>query len=151
MAMPPFLSTVVNRLDAKGRVSVPATFRQILSQENLQGVYCIPSFVAPALEAFGAALLTQAEARLAKYDPLFSSEYDDEAYAILGRAQFLKLDDEGRITVPSDLIEHTGITDRVCFVGLGTKFQIWDPLKFEDDRLKRIERARSRRSSGAPQ
>jgi len=36
---------------------VPAQFRQILSQDGLQGVYCIPSFSAPALEAFGAAML----------------------------------------------------------------------------------------------
>jgi MraZ protein len=146
--MQAFLSTAVNRLDAKGRVSVPASFRQILSQESLQGLYCIPSFSAPALEAFGAAMLAQAEARLAKYDPLFSPEYDDEAYAVLGRTQFLKFDDEGRITMPSDLIDHAGITDRVCFIGLGTKFQIWDPVKFEDDRHRRVERARSRRVAG---
>jgi MraZ protein len=151
VAIQPFLSTVINRLDAKGRVSVPASFRQILTQENLQGVFCIPSFSAPALEAFGAAMLAQAEARLAKYDPLFSPEYDDEAYAVMGRTQFLKFDDEGRMTLPTDLIEHAGIADRVCFIGLGTKFQIWDPVKFEDDRQRRIERARARRSAGAPQ
>ena len=49
----PFVSTTVNKLDAKGRVSVPAPFRQILAQQNLHGLYCIPSFVSPALEAFG--------------------------------------------------------------------------------------------------
>jgi MraZ protein len=99
-AVPPFVSTVVNRLDAKGRVSIPAAFRQILAQQNLNGVYCIPSFAQPALEAFGETLLAQFQQRLDKYDALFSEEYDDEAQAVLGRAQFLKFDDEGRVTLP---------------------------------------------------
>ena len=51
--MQPFVSTVVNKLDAKGRVSVPASFRQILAAQNLRGIYCIPSFVHPALDGFG--------------------------------------------------------------------------------------------------
>ena len=143
-----FLSTIVNRLDAKGRVSVPAAFRQVLAQENLQGFYCIPSLSGSALEAFGGAMLEKTEARLAQHDPLFSDEYDDEAYAVLGRAQFLKFDDEGRVTLPSDLAAHAGISERVAFIGLGTKFQIWDPGHFEDNRVKRIERARQRRAAG---
>ena len=34
----PFVSTTINKLDAKGRVSIPAPFRQILAQQNLHGV-----------------------------------------------------------------------------------------------------------------
>lgn len=146
--MQPFVSTVVNRLDAKGRVSVPAPFRQILAAESLQGVYCIPSISLPALEAFGQTMLTHTQERLGKYDPLFQAEYDDEAYAVLGRAQFLKFDDEGRVTLPSDLVEHAGIGERVAFVGLGVKFQIWDSARFEADQRARVERARARRAAG---
>ncbi len=72
----PFVSTIINKLDAKGRVSVPAPFRQILAQQNLRGVYCIPSFVSPALEAFGETLLAQVQERLKNFDPLFSEDYD---------------------------------------------------------------------------
>jgi MraZ protein len=147
-AVQPFVSTVVNRLDAKGRVSVPAPFRQILAQQNLQGVYCIPSFALPALEAFGETMLSQTQERLAKYDPLFNREYDDEAYAVLGRSQFLKFDDDGRVTLPADLIQHAGITERVAFIGLGVKFQIWDPVRFENDQKDLIDRARARRANG---
>jgi transcriptional regulator MraZ len=147
-AVQPFVSTVVNRLDAKGRVSVPAPYRQILAQQNLQGVYCIPSFSMPALEAFGETMLSQTQERLARYDPLFNPEYDDEAYAVLGRTQFLKFDDDGRVTLPADLIQHAGIGERVAFIGLGVKFQVWDPIRFEADQKQRIERARARRSNG---
>jgi MraZ protein len=142
----PFVSTVVNRLDAKGRVSVPAPFRQILASQNLAGVYCIPSFSLPALEAFGETMLAQTQERLSRYDPLFQAEYDDEAYAVLGRTQFLKFDDDGRVTLPADLIAHAGIAERIAFVGLGVKFQIWDPVRFEADHKARIERAKARRA-----
>ena len=144
--MPPFVSTFVNKLDAKGRVSIPAPYRQILAQQELGALYCIPSFVSPSLEAFGNTLLSQFQQRLDKYDPLFSDNYDDEAQAVLAAAQPLNFDDEGRVRLPDDLIAHAGITERVVFVGLGQKFQMWDPVRFEPVQRERIARARAART-----
>ena len=144
--MLPFVSTVVNKLDAKGRVSVPAPFRQILAQQNLRGVYCIPSFVSPALEAFGETLLAQFQERLRKFDALFSDDYDAQAQAVLGQTQFLNFDDEGRIRIPDELIAHAGITERVTFIGLDQKFQMWDPVRFEPVQKERLSRARAART-----
>ena len=146
--MQPFVSTIVNKLDAKGRVSIPAPFRQILAQQNLHGVYCIPSFVSPALEAFGETLLSQFQERLRKFDPLFSEDFDAQAHAVLGQTQLLNLDDEGRVRIPEDLLAHAGITERVLFVGLDIKFQIWDPTRFEPVQRERLARARAFRSGG---
>ncbi len=146
--MPPFVSTFTNKLDAKGRVSIPAPYRQILAQQEMGTLYCIPSFVSASLEAFGNTLLNQFQQRLDKYDPLFSENYDDEAQAVLAAAQPLNFDDEGRVRLPDDLIAHAGITDRVVFVGLGQKFQMWDPVRFEPVQRERIARARALRSSG---
>lgn len=143
--MQPFVSTVVNKLDAKGRVSVPAPFRQILAQQNLKGFYCFPSFVAPALEAFGESLLAEFQERLGKVDPLFSEDYDAQAQAVVGESQFLNFDDEGRVRLPDDLIAHAGIGERVCFVGMVKKFQLWEPERFEPIRRERIARARATR------
>ena len=146
--MSPFVSTFTNKLDAKGRVSIPAQYRQILAQQELGALYCIPSFVSPCLEAFGNTLLSQFTQRLGKYDPLFSENYDDEAQAVLAMAQSLNFDDEGRVRLPDDLIQHAGITERVVFVGLGQKFQMWDPVRFEPVQRERIARARTLRSAG---
>jgi MraZ protein len=147
----PFVSTVVNKLDAKGRVSVPAPFRQILAQQNLRGLYCIPSFVSPALEGFGETLLAQFQERLRRYDPLFSEDHDAEAQAVLGQTQFLNFDDEGRVRLPDEFIAHAGITERVSFVGLDTKFQLWDPVKFEPVQRERLARALAVRKGGISQ
>ncbi|MSP95211.1 MAG: hypothetical protein EXR00_08060 [Alphaproteobacteria bacterium] len=147
--MQPFVSTIVSKLDAKGRVSIPAPFRQILAQQNLRGVYCIPSFVAPALEAFGETLLADFQERLRKHDPLFSADHDIEAQAVLGNTQFLNFDDEGRVRLPDEFLAHAGITERMTFIGLDRKFQIWDPARFEPIQKERTARALAIRNSGA--
>jgi MraZ protein len=145
----PFVSTVVNKLDAKGRVSIPASFRQILAAQNLRGIYCIPSFAHPVIDAFGETLLSRFQERLQTHDPLFSEDYDAQAQAVLGNTQFLNFDDEGRVRLPDDLIAHARIAERVTFVGLGQKFQIWDPATFEPIQKERLARARVLRSGGA--
>jgi len=141
----PFVSTIINKLDAKSRVSVPAPFRQILAQQSLRGFYCFPSFVSPALEAFGEDLLADFQKRLGAVDPLFSEDYDAQAQAVVGETQLLNLDDEGRVRLPDEFLAHAQIKDRVLFVGMIQKFQIWDPERFEPIRLARIARARATR------
>ena len=145
----PFVSTTVNKLDAKGRVSVPAPFRQILALQNLRGFYCFPSFVSPSLEGFGETLMAEFQARMGSVDPFFSEDYDAQAQAVVGESQFLNFDDEGRVRLPDEFIAHAGIKDRVSFVGMIQKFQIWDPDGFEPVRLARIARARATRIGGA--
>lgn len=145
----PFVSTLVNRLDAKGRVSVPAPFRQILTQQGTQGLYCIRAIAHPALDAFGDTLNAEFQDRLSSLDPIFDDDYDAQAQTMFGASHFLSFDDEGRVRIPDALIAFTGITERVTFVGLGRKFQIWDPARFEPVERARLERARALRRGAA--
>lgn len=144
--MQPFVSTVINKLDAKGRVSVPAPFRQILAAQDTLGIYCFPSFSAPAIEAFGTALIAEVQARLDSLDPFFSEQHDARAQAILAASQFLAFDDEGRVVLPEAFIAHAHIEERVAFIGLGRKFQLWDPERFAPIERMRLELARKSRS-----
>ncbi len=48
-----FLSTFVNKIDKKGRISVPASFRQALAQQSFQGVVVFRSYKFPAIEGMG--------------------------------------------------------------------------------------------------
>jgi len=122
----PFMSTVMGSLDSKGRVCIPATYRHILAAQNTAGVYICPSFVDPALEAFGQSLLDNVHARLATHDPFFSTAIDDQATALNARTQMLVADEQGRVRLPDAMIAHAGLKDRVVFVGKAQKFQIWD-------------------------
>jgi MraZ protein len=124
-----FLSSAINRIDAKGRVSVPAPFRTIVQQRGYSDLYAIRQLEIPALDVGGPDLLDRFEERIAQEDPLMR-EADDLAYFYYGDGAFLKLDQDGRITVSDFIREHTGISSEVAFVGKGSVFQMWEPEKF---------------------
>lgn len=145
----PFISTVTGTLDSKGRVCIPAPFRHLLAAQSTEGVLICPSFFEPALEAFGATVLATFNHRLASLDPFFSSSHDDQAYAVLAATQQLPLDEQGRVRLPDAMIEHAGLAGGVVFVGMGQKFQIWNPEKLAPIQAQRLERARAARDGGA--
>lgn len=121
-----FVSTYTMRLDAKGRVSIPASFRSVLARDGFEGLYCHPALDRPALDAGGNALLTEIETLIERYPP-YSEEREQFAAALYGRSETLKPDSEGRIILSENLKVHVGVTDTASFVGLGHKFQIWEP------------------------
>lgn len=137
----PFISTMTGTLDGKGRVCIPAPFRDILTAQNTAGVYICPSFSEPALEGFGDHVLQRFHASQAEKDPFFSPDFDDMAFAVLSMTQSLPRDENGRVRLPDELIAHAGLKDRVTFIGMGPKFQIWEPERFAVMRAERLKRA----------
>ena len=123
-----FLSSAVNRIDAKGRVSVPAYFRAVVQRRGYQELYALKALDRPALDVGGLDLLDRYEARIAMEDP-FLQTADDMSFFVHGDSDFLKLDQDGRITVTDFIREHTGIATEVAFVGRGTFFQMWEPSR----------------------
>ena len=141
----PFMSTVMGSLDSKGRVCIPAPFRQVLAAQNTAGVYVYPSFFENALEGFGQVAVDALNARLAALDPFLSPAHDDTARAIVARTQLLPTDDGGRVRLPDAMIAHAGLKDRVAFVGLSQKFQIWDADAFTAAEAQSIARLKAQR------
>ncbi len=130
-----FLSTTLNKLDKKGRVSVPASFRAGLVGQDFQGVVLFRSSTLPALEGFDWATMSELSKRLDHFD-LFSESQDDLATAIFGDSVALSFDQDGRIVLPEVLMVHANLKDEVAFVGLGRKFQIWHPKALEARRAE---------------
>lgn len=121
-----FVSNFTNKLDAKGRVSIPAPFRGILAADGFEGLYCFPSPHGPAIDAGGNRLLGKIEGLLDGLQPL-SADYDRMSAALYGASEILKIDGEGRIMLSDTIRAYTGITTHAAFVGLGFKFQIMAP------------------------
>lgn len=121
-----FLSTHINKVDKKGRVSVPAQFRAELAGESFQGIVLFRSHAHDALEGFAWSYMQEISRRLENFD-LFSAEQDDLATTVFGETVQLPFDGDGRIVLPADLIEFAGLSERAAFVGLGNKFQLWEP------------------------
>ncbi len=125
-----FLSHAVNRIDAKGRVSVPAHFRSVVQKRGYSELYALRALDVAALDVGGMDLLDRYEQRIALEDP-FLQTADDMSFFCHGDGAFLKLDQDGRITVNDFIREHTGISSEIAFVGRGHFFQMWEPRRFD--------------------
>ncbi len=144
-----FVSHFTNRLDAKGRVSIPASFRAVLARDGFEGLYCIKSSHCDAVDAGGNDLLAQIEKRSEAFAKL-SPDHDALAVALFGSSENPKIDGDGRMTISDMIREHTGITDQVTFVGLKYKFQIWEPEKFREYSAEAQKRALAMLSGQTP-
>jgi len=142
-----FLSTFVNKVDRKGRVSVPANFRAALAQQTFSGVVAVPSLTLPAIEGSGIDRFERFAAGLDDSLNPLSDEHDDLSKAIFGTAHQLPFDGEGRIILPAALLEHAHIGEHAAFVGQGPSFQIWEPDAFAAYQTEAVERAKSGRGS----
>ena len=137
-----FFSTYVNKVDRKGRVSVPATFRSTLAANRYPNqIVVFPSFRLPALECTGSDRMEEMQERIESLEQ-FSEEHENLSQ-LFADAHPLLVDGEGRVILPERLKEHASITADVAFVGLGATFQLWDPARYAAHRA--AGRARARR------
>jgi len=137
-----FLSTYVNKIDRKGRVSVPAAFRAALIAISAKGIVAYRAVKLAAIEASG---LDRAEDLSRRIDRLPElSDERDALSAILGDLQPLDFDGEGRIVLPADLSRHASLSDAAVFVGRGPTFQIWEPERFRQHQEEMRARIRER-------
>lgn len=137
-----FVGRYVNRIDKKGRVSVPKPFREALASQSFSGLYTYPLFKFNAFEACDEEFMTRLSDSLEDL-PMFSDEQDDLSF-ILESAHRLPFDPEGRIALPKDVLKTTGIAGQVLFVGRGRRFQIWEPKSYDANRGEAFDRARAR-------
>ena len=129
-----FLSTYENKLDKKGRVSVPASFRNYLSNVGYNGIICFPSFNNQSIEAWPQDRIEKISNAIDSLNP-FEDKKDYFATSILSESINLQFDSEGRILITEKLLRHAKIKNSVLFVGQGNTFQIWEPTNFEKFRV----------------
>ncbi|HUX80306.1 MAG TPA: division/cell wall cluster transcriptional repressor MraZ [Alphaproteobacteria bacterium] len=136
-----FLSTFINKLDKKGRVSVPAPFRLALTGQTFQGIVAFRSYKFSAIEGMGIDRMQRLSDSVDQLD-LFSEAQDDLTATIFADAHMLAFDGDGRVMFPQALLEHAKIQDSVAYVGHGATFQIWNPEAFEvhqNEARKRVQ------------
>lgn len=138
-----FLSTYINKIDRKGRVSVPSSFRAALAHQPA-GVVVFKSYTLPALEAYHMDRMKALSESLDQLD-LFSETQEDLAAALFADAQHLTWDQEGRILIPDSFRVFAQLEESVAFVGRGATFQLWNPARFEKHQEEARERIRSKK------
>ena len=141
-----FLSTYENKLDKKGRVSVPASYRSYLSNIGYNGIICYPSFNNPCVEAWPQDRIEKISNAIDTLNP-FEEKKDYFATSILAESINLQFDSEGRIQISPKLLKHTKIKNSMLFVGQGKTFQIWEPALFEKFRANARKKSNINRAS----
>jgi len=141
-----FLSSYENKIDKKGRVSVPATFRSHLSSMGYSGFISYPSFNHLALEACSQDRIEKLSNTIDTLNP-FEEKRDYFATSILSESINLQFDTEGRVSLTDKLLKHAKIKNNILFVGLGKTFQIWSPKNFEKFKIVARKKAFQNRSN----
>ena len=126
-----FLSSYENKIDKKGRVSVPATFRSHLNSMGYNGFITYPSFNHSALEACSQDRIEKLSNTMNSLNP-FEEKRDFFATSVLSESENLQFDTEGRVSISAKLLNHAKIKNNVLFIGLGKTFQIWEPNNFQN-------------------
>ena len=122
-----FTGHTVNKVDRKGRVSVPANFRNELAKLSFPGVIVYPSPEGlPALDGAGIDWLENLSANFGSANP-FAPKLPKSRMALFGQVERLNFDPEGRVILTRELMDHANISDAAAFIGMGETFQIWHP------------------------
>ncbi len=140
-----FLSTYENKLDKKGRVSVPASFRSHLSNLGYNGIVCYPSFNNQSIEAWPQDRIEKISNSIDTLNP-FEEKRDFFTTSILSESINLQFDSEGRILLTPKLLKHAKIKNSMVFVGQGKTFQIWEPIIFEKFKVNARKKANLNRA-----
>ncbi|MDX1580106.1 MAG: division/cell wall cluster transcriptional repressor MraZ [Alphaproteobacteria bacterium] len=127
--MPLFLSTYQNKVDKKGRVSVPAAFRAELDKGGFNSFIAFPHPEFQCIEGWDKERMERFAEGMDDFAPM-SAEYA-AASALMSRSRELVFDPEGRIAIPPAMLDWGGISDAVVFAGRGQSFQLWHPDTFE--------------------
>ena len=130
-----FLDTVYNKVDTKGRVSLPADYRSIVKELNSE-IVCYRSLSAPCIEGCVEDLWETLASEIETSTDIFSQTQDDLTNLMFGDAKRFTFDSTGRIVLSEKLLQHAQITDTAVFVGKGRKFQIWNPQNWEKEEAR---------------
>jgi len=132
-----FMDTIINKVDTKGRVSLPADYRTIIKESESE-IVCYRSLTSPCIEGCLESLLDKLAAEIDDSTDFFSQIQDDLTNLIFGDARRFSFDSTGRIGLSEKLLNYAKITDTAVFVGKGRKFQIWNPdnWKEEEERIR---------------
>lgn len=130
-----FMDTIINKVDSKGRVSLPADYRAITKDLSTE-IVCYRSLTSPCIEGCTEELLDKLATDIETSLDFFSQEQDEITSIIFGDAKRFPFDSTGRIMLSDKLLQHADIKDTAVFVGKGKKFQIWNPENWEKEEAK---------------
>ena len=136
--MKAFFGTFTNKVDAKGRVSVPAPFRAVIQARGMTSIAVYPALFGPYLEGAGFDRFEDLQKQIS--DSFVPAPGNEDAELIMGELREFPLDSEGRVVLPDEFLAKANLQGQAVFYGQGPRFEIWEPAALEA--LKEAKRAR---------
>ena len=127
-----FLGNALNGIDAKSRVSVPSSFRDVIAaRSDARTVILAPAERADCLIGYDPGYPAKVRAELeARFAGDFSDARDDRFRATFGAAERAPIDDTGRIILSAAMRDLGDIDRLALFWGMGDYFEVWNPERF---------------------
>jgi MraZ protein len=113
-------------LDGKGRITVPARYRDVLVA-TVNGQMVVAKNPDGCLSLFPLPVWEQFEGELLKL-PL---EQEGWRRLYVGSATDVEIDSASRVLVPPELRAWAGLERDVKFMGVGSNFELWDSARYE--------------------
>ena len=123
-----FKGTYRHRVDAKGRLPVPAAFRRALADAKSARV--VMTQFDQCLAAYPPAEWARLEEQLAQLPP-FSASTKNLTRVVASRAVDCDLDAQGRVLVPPALRQAAGLGREAIVIGVLNRFEVWAPERWE--------------------
>ena len=121
-------------IDAKGRLAIPAKYRDQLLLQNEESIVVTRDPQYPSLKIYPGSIWNKISSELQLMqglDPIVRNLQ----WTILGNASVSSFDPKGRmlILLPSELREYAEIkiAEKVSFIGMGNKFEVWNDKNWE--------------------
>ena len=121
-----FLSTYLFKIDKKGRISLPSSYRSAIGEKNKVELVLFKSFKYQSIEGCGYSRIENISKRIDQLD-IFSDDQDDFTTSIFSEIVPTNIDKEGRFLIPENLKLYSNIDKEVTFIGQGHYFQMWEP------------------------
>jgi MraZ protein len=124
--MAQFVGTHEGKLDGKNRISVPAAFRPDGERAGTEQLAFRLSHQRPCIEAQSRGAFDRMLASIARL-PMLSEERDDFESALIAETALLRVDGEGRVILPGEMLKDAGLAigAELSIVGKGERFEIW--------------------------
>ena len=124
---------------------MPSSFRAYLNSMGYNGFITYPSFNHSALDGCAQDRIEKLSESIDSLGP-FEDKRDYFATSVLSESISLNFDSEGRVTIPDKFLTHSGIKEKVLFVGQGKTFQMWEPSEFKNFSKDARKKANLKRS-----
>lgn len=136
-------------LDGKGRIAIPARFRDVLLNGCGGEIVLTLHWQRPCLLLFPQPNWKPVQEKLANL-PNTNEDVEDLQRFVLGYAMDTKMDGQGRILLPPELRAEARMEKDVTMLGQLSKFELWDTATLQEHRQASIKRDRSKPSGESP-